>query len=140
MENFNKMKVTELKDLAKERGIRGYYSLRKSELIEKIKNPPPLEYSRAQLIQLAKERGLTKFYQLRKAELIQKLRASENTVLDQENDARMVNVPFLRAMPYTAPQASRTPYTAPQATPSNAVEELINYLENVKEIPQSLSS
>ena len=55
MENYKDMKVTTLKNLAKERGIRGYYSLRKSELIEKIKKPPPLEYSRAQLIQLAKE-------------------------------------------------------------------------------------
>ena len=39
MENYKDMKVTTLKNLAKERGKRGYYSLRKSELIEKIKKP-----------------------------------------------------------------------------------------------------
>ena len=139
MENYKDMKVTELKNVAKERGIRGYYSLRKSELIEKIKNRPPLEYSRAQLIQMAKERGLKNFYQLRKHELLKSLRASEKTILDREIDARMVNVPFLRATPYTAPQATRIPSTPTPTPSSNDVQDLINYLNNVKQIPKSLS-
>ena len=34
MENYEQMKVSTLKNLARERGLRGYSRLRKSELIE----------------------------------------------------------------------------------------------------------
>ena len=44
----------------------------------------------------------------------------------------MVNVPFLTPTPYTPPQATPAPS-------SNAVEDLINYLDNVIEIPRSVS-
>ena len=87
------------------------------------------------MIQLARERGLRRFYSLRKAELLQRLRASGSTVTDRENDARMVNVPILRPTPYTAPQPTPTPTPSPS---SNAVEELIDYLENVREILRSV--
>ena len=56
MENYIQMNVSTLKNLARERGLRGYSRLRKSELTEQIKNPPPLEYTRTQLRQLARER------------------------------------------------------------------------------------
>ena len=54
----------------------------------------------------------------------------------------MANVPILTPTPYVPPQATPTPYTPPQATPtspsSNAVKDLLDYLNNVKEIPVSL--
>ena len=85
---------------------------------------------------LARERGLRGYSRLRKAELIQRLRASTDQILDQGIDARMANVPFLTPTPYTPPQATPTPTPSPS---SNAVEDLINYLNNVKEIPKSVS-
>ena len=56
MENYEQMKVSTLKNLAREEGLRGYSGLRKSELIEQIRNPPPLEYTRIRLRQLTRER------------------------------------------------------------------------------------
>ena len=80
-----------------------------------------------------RERGLRGYSRLRKAELIQRLRASRAQILDQDIDARMANAPF----------STPTPYTLPKATPApslNAVEDLINYLDNnVREIPESVS-
>ena len=48
----------------------------------------------------------------------------------------MTNVPFLTPTPYTPPQATPTPTPSPS---SNTVEDLINYLNNVREIPKSVS-
>ena len=85
---------------------------------------------------LARERGLRGYSRLRRAELIQRLRATRAQILDQAIDTKMANVPFLTPTPYTPPQA--TP--APNPTPSSkTVEDLINYLENVREIPRSVS-
>ena len=51
------MAVSTLKNLVRERGLRGYSRLNKSELIRKLREPtPPGEHTRAQLIQLARER------------------------------------------------------------------------------------
>ena len=59
MENtLHFLNVKSLKNKARERGLREFSRLRRAELIEHIRNPPPLEYTRAQLIQLARERGL----------------------------------------------------------------------------------
>ena len=44
----------------------------------------------------------------------------------------MANVPFLTPTSYVPPRATPTP------SPSNAVEDLIDYLNNVKEIPKSV--
>ena len=85
---------------------------------------------------LASERGLRGYSRLRKAELIRRLRASRGQILDQRIDARMANVPFLTPTPYTPPQATPAPTPSPS---SNAVEDLIDYLDNVKEIPKSIS-
>ena len=55
--NYDQMIIPTLKNLARERGLRGYSRLRKSELIRKLREPtPPREHTRAQLIQLARER------------------------------------------------------------------------------------
>ena len=48
----------------------------------------------------------------------------------------MTNVPFLTPTPYTTSQATQTPTPSPS---SNDVEDLINYLNNVKDIPKSVS-
>ena len=61
---------------------------------------------------------------------------SRDQILDQEIDAQMVNEPFLAPTPYTQPQAPTTA-TATTAASSNAAEDLIDYLNNVKEIPKS---
>ena len=130
MENYKRMKIPTVKNLARERGLRGYSRLKKSELIRKLREPiPPRDHTRAQLIQLARERGLRGYSRLRKAELLQRLKAPGDLLLDRENDARMVNVPFL----------TPTPYTPPPSSSSNAVEYLEDYLDNVKEIPKSVS-
>ena len=46
----------ELREKGKKLKIRGYSKVNKAELIEQLKNPRPLEYTRAQLEQMARER------------------------------------------------------------------------------------
>ena len=87
-DNLHFSNVKSLKNIARERGLRGFSRLRRAELIEHIKYPPPLEYTRAQLIQLARERGLRGYSRLRKAELLQRLRTPRDQILDQEIGAR----------------------------------------------------
>ena len=132
MENINYSinTIKGLRNIARERGLQGYSKLKKAELIEHIKNPPII-YTRAQLTQQAKDKGLKRYSTLKKAELIRILRPS---VLDQDIDTEMVNVPFLTPTKYTP---SQTPTPAP--TPPNTIKDLIDYLDNVKEIPKSVS-
>ena len=85
---------------------------------------------------LVRGRGLRGYSRLRKAELIQRMRTPRDQILDQGIDARMANVPFLTPTPYTPPQATPAPTPSPS---SNAVEDLIDYLNNVKELPKSVS-
>ena len=81
---------------------------------------------------LARERGLTRYSRLRKSELIRRLR--EQPILEWDNDATMTNVPFLTPTPYTPPPSTTTP-----TPPSNTIKDFIKYLDNVKEIPKSVS-
>ena len=81
---------------------------------------------------LARERGLTRYSRLRKSELIRRLR--EQPILEWDNDATMTNIPFLTPTPYTPPSSTTTP-----TPPSNTIKDLIKYLDNVKEIPKSVS-
>ena len=81
---------------------------------------------------LERERGLTRYSRLRKSELIRRLR--EQSILEWDNDATMTNVPFLTPTPYTPPPSTTTP-----TPPSNTIKDLIKYLDNVKEIPKSVS-
>ena len=134
--NYEQMIIPTLKNLSRERGLRGYSRLRKSELIRKLREPTqPRDHTRAQLIQLARERGLRGYSRLRKSQLLQRLRAPGDLLLDRDNDAGMTAVPFLTPTPYTPTQATPRPSAS-----SNAVEELIDYLDNnVREIPVSIS-
>ena len=84
-----------------------------------------------ELKNLARERGLTRYSRLRKSELIRRLR--EQSILEWDNNTTMTNVPFLTATPYTPPPP---PTPTP---PSNTIKDLIKYLDNVKEIPKSVS-
>ena len=104
MENYKRMKIPTLKNLARERGLHGYSRLKKSELIKKLREPIQLrDHTRAQLIQLARERGLTRYHSLKKAEFIQRWKEHGSTILDRDIGARMANVPFLTPTPYTPP-------------------------------------
>ena len=85
---------------------------------------------------LARERGLRGYSRLRNAELIRRLRVPRDQILDQGIDARMANVPFLTPTPYTPPKATPAPTPSPS---SNSVEDLIDYLNNVKKIPKGVS-
>ena len=135
MENYEHMTVLILKNLARERGLRGYSRLKKSELIKKLREPIlSRDLTRTQLIQLARERGLTRYHSLRKAELIQRLGEHGSTILDRGIDARMTNMPILTPTPYIPPP---TPQATPTSSSSNAVKNLLDYLNNVEEIPVS---
>ena len=83
-----------------------------------------------ELKNLARERGLSRYSRLRKSELVIRLR--EQPILEWSNDATMTNVPFLTPTPYTPPPSTPTP-------PSKTIKDLIKYLDNVKEIPKSVS-
>ena len=85
-----------------------------------------------ELKNLARERGLTRYSRLRKSELVKRLR--EQSILEWDNDTTMTNVPFLTPTPYTPPPSTTTP-----TPPSNTIKDLIKYLDNVKEIPKSVS-
>ena len=80
----------------------------------------------------ARERGLKRYSRLRKSELIRKLR--EQPILEWDNDATMTNVPFLTPTPYIPSSSTTTP-----TPPSNTIKDLIKYLDNVKEVPKSVS-
>ena len=125
--NYEQMIVSTLKNLARERGLRGYSRLKKSALIRKLREPtPPRDHTRAQLIQFARERGLRGYSRLKKAELLQRLRAlraPRDQILHWDNDAGMANMPFLTPTPYTPTQATPTPLPS-----SKDVEKLIDYL------------
>ena len=81
---------------------------------------------------LARERGLSRYSRLRKSELIRRLR--EQPILEWDNDTTMTTVPFLTPTPYTPPPSTPTP-----TPPSNTIKDLIKYLDNVKEVPKSVS-
>ena len=137
--NYEQMTVLSLTNPARERGKRRYSRLNKSELIRKLNEPTPTrELTREELRQLARERGFRGYSRLNKSELVQRLRAPGDQILDQGIDARMTNVPFLTPTPYVPPRATPGPALAPSPS-SNAVEDLIDYLNNAKEIPKSIS-
>ena len=69
---------TQLRQMARERGLQRYSRLRKSELIELIKNPPLPEYTKTQLRQMARERGLRRYSRLRKYQLLHLLKEIDN--------------------------------------------------------------
>ena len=137
MENYEQMIVSTLKKSSeRERGLRRYSRLRKSELIRKLREPtPPRAPTRDELKQLARERGLHGYSRLRKSQLLQRLRAPRNQILDQDIDARMTNVPFLTQTPYVPPQQA-TPTPSPS---SNDVKDLIDYLDKATKRPKSIS-
>ena len=80
MENYKSFKKSELINRAKEMGLKGYSNLKKAELIDLLKNPPPKiddgldEFSRPELMKIAKQMKLQGRYQLKKQELINLIR------------------------------------------------------------------
>ena len=55
--NYEQMIIPKLKNLARERSLRRYSRLNKSEVIRKLREPTrPRDHTTAQLIQLARER------------------------------------------------------------------------------------
>ena len=129
MENYERMKIPTLKNIAREKGVHGYSRLKKSELIRKLREPIQLrDHTRTQLIRLARERGL-RYHSLRKAELFERLGEHGSTILDRGIGARMANVPILTPTPYTPPP--QPPPPPPSSPPPIAVEDLEDYLVDV---------
>ena len=60
--------VKDLKNLAKERGLRRYHNLKKAELLTLLERQIPP--SKKDLKKLAKERGLRRYHNFKKAELL----------------------------------------------------------------------
>ena len=58
--------LKDFKKLAKERGLRRYHNLKKSELLTLLEIPIPP--SKRDLKKLAKERGLRRYHNLKKSE------------------------------------------------------------------------
>ena len=83
-----------------------------------------------ELKNLSRERGLSRYSRLRKSELIRRLR--EQPILDWNNNTTMTNIPLLTPTPYSPPPSTST-------QPSNTIKDLIKYLDNVKEVPKSVS-
>ena len=74
MGDYKQMSIPILKNLAREKGLREYSRLKKSELIKKLREPITLrDFSRTQLKQLAREKGLRRYSRLKKSDLIQDL-------------------------------------------------------------------
>ena len=81
MENYKQMKVSTLKNLARERGLRRYSRLRKSELIELIKKPSSArKHKNPVKTNGERERGLRRYSRLRKYQLLQKLVGNEEQI------------------------------------------------------------
>ena len=137
MGDYEQMSIPILKNIAREKGLRGYSRLKKSALIKKLREPITLrDLSRTLLKQLARERGLRRYSRLKKSELIQRLSEHGSTILDMDISTRMANVPILTPTPYTQPP---TPITS-RLPPSNAVKDLLEYLDkNVRNKPTKLN-
>ena len=80
MDDLKSFSKPELIKQAKEMGLKGFYKLKKAQLIELIENPPPKmdddldSLSRPALLEIAKEMGLIGRYGLKKKELIEEIR------------------------------------------------------------------
>ena len=87
MDDLKSFSKPELIKQAKEMGLKGFYKLKKAQLIELIENPPPKmdddldSLPRSTLLERAKEIGLRGRYGLKNKELIERIRnpPSSNT-------------------------------------------------------------
>ena len=82
--------IPQLRNLAKERGLRGYSKLQKAELLEFIRKNAPRDfddleyYTRPKLVKLAKEMGIKGFYKLKDFELIYLIRRLRPKITDDD--------------------------------------------------------
>ena len=80
------MRVRELKEMAKSKGIKKYYSLGRAELLKALEPARPVpkpslsKMSAKQLRVIAKGRGIKKYYRLKKGELLKALKPSVKPV------------------------------------------------------------
>ena len=80
MDDLKSFSKPELIERAKEMGLKGFYKLKKAQLIELIENPPPKmdddldSLPRSALLERAKEIGLRGRYGLKNKELIELIR------------------------------------------------------------------
>ena len=73
--NYEKMTVSTLKNLARERGKTRYSRLNKSGLIQKLREPtPPREPTRKELREEARDLKICRYSKLNKVELIEQLK------------------------------------------------------------------
>ena len=107
--SFNVKTVKQLPKIAKERGLRSYYCLKKADLIEKLReshgdNKPGSSYTAMKKIELlseAKKRGLKGYSHLNKAGLIELLEKSKSDTI------KPVSKP--RPKPASIPRPTRPP-------------------------------
>ena len=115
----NVQTVKQLREIAKERSLRGYYHLKKADLkIEKLKeshgdNKPGSSYTtmkKTELLSEAKKRGLKGYSRLNKAGLIERLEKSKSDTIKP--------VPKPRPKPALIPRPTRPPPPPPAQKPA----------------------
>ena len=127
---FREFTVRGLKNLARNRGLTGYSSLRRAELLNLLREPTHIPRLRGptviELREMAKLRELRGYSRLRRDQLIWLLGNPGDRILDRGIEENVQCEQILTPTPYVPPPLTQAP---PPLPPSAVIGDLINYLE-----------